>query len=359
MTASALRPLNICLIHTRIERRGGLETRLLSYIHYLVKAGHKVSVIHFKRDLSIELPSTVRLIRLNFKYIPKPIRAWVLYRRLPGMLKGEQFDFVLSLTRTANQDAVLAPANHIGFLKSKNRRFWWPEDWLSIYLEKQSFSRTCHVLAASTMMRDELIRYYKTPSEAIHLLPPPVDTARFNFQLRDKRGQLREKFGIEPGRFVVVFVGVAHERKGLPVLLKAFKQLPPEHFLLLVASPKKVQTDLPHVRDLGYIKETEELYTAADLLALPARYEPFGQVISESILCGTPVLISPNVGAKMVLSDNEGRIVESSDGASWAAAIREASKTAFKIDQDFAEKHRIRLEDHMQAILNLALWEIA
>ncbi|HAX93699.1 MAG TPA: hypothetical protein DCY25_07115, partial [Bacteroidales bacterium] len=46
-----------------------------------------------------------------------------------------------------------------------------------------------------------------------------------------------------------------------------------------------------------------QVYREADLLLFLSEYESFGNVVVESILCGTPVLVSDIPGLKEILSD--------------------------------------------------------
>jgi len=47
-----------------------------------------------------------------------------------------------------------------------------------------------------------------------------------------------------------------------------------------------------HVKFYGFIKNVENAYKQADLLLFLSEYESFGNVVVESILCGTPVIAS-------------------------------------------------------------------
>jgi len=47
----------------------------------------------------------------------------------------------------------------------------------------------------------------------------------------------------------------------------------------------------------------ERLYAAADLVALPARYEPFGNVHLEALASGVPVLTTRTAGGAEVVRD--------------------------------------------------------
>jgi glycosyltransferase involved in cell wall biosynthesis len=57
------------------------------------------------------------------------------------------------------------------------------------------------------------------------------------------------------------------------------------------------------VRFLGFLNQSQlpATYCAADLVVLPSKFEPFGLVVNEAMLCGLPVAISDRVGARFDL----------------------------------------------------------
>jgi len=345
--------MKIGLVHSRLLWRGGLETRLFSYMKYFAKHGHEVTVIVYKAGDDIVLPDGVKLINLNLKNIPKAIRAMVFDHRLKGVVARQNFDFVLSLTKTSHQDAVLAPGNHLGFLNAIGKKSRSLGDWRDIRLERKAFTSSRVVLAASQMMKDELVRFYGINPDKISVLFPPVDNQRFNMGVKAGREKLREKYGFSKDKKSFVLVSISHSRKGLPLLLKVFRELQDEPYELIVAGVEPVESDLPNVRYAGFVRETEELYAAADYCILPAKYEPFGQVVAEALLCGVPVLISHMVGAREIVSEKEGLVIPSFEVGDWVDAIRSLSQRNFEISPDFGHRKGILLEDHMQTILEI------
>ena len=202
--------------------------------------------------------------------------------------------------------------------------------------------------------RHEVVEMYGADPEKISILLPPTDTQRFHLGLKERQAELKRKFGMDEGKRSFVLVSASHSRKGLPLLLEAFAALQEENVELLVAGGEKVNSNLPNVRGLGFVKETEELFAAADATLLPALYEPFGQVVSESILCGTPVFLSHMVGGKCVVSPQTGRVIESFDPKDWVEAIRTFDPLAYSFSSAFAQDHHLDLESHMARILALA-----
>jgi UDP-glucose:(heptosyl)LPS alpha-1,3-glucosyltransferase len=69
--------------------------------------------------------------------------------------------------------------------------------------------------------------------------------------------------------------------------------------------------------------DVERLYAAADLVALPARYEPFGNVHLEALASGIPVLTSSVAGGAEVVSDGvSGAVTTSLEPSDIARALR-------------------------------------
>ncbi|MFY0672195.1 MAG: glycosyltransferase family 4 protein [Bacteroidia bacterium] len=148
-----------------------------------------------------------------------------------------------------------------------------------------------------------------------------------------------------------VIVSTAHRRKGVHLLIKAFRRLKDFPVELKIVGKPKVRTNLPNVEYLGYLSDVNEIYTASDFSIHPAKYEPFGQVISESLACGTPVHISENTGWSTDLPRDYGNVVNGLRPKQWAEAIKDVVDQYFSIPENFAQIHELSLEDHMNKML--------
>lgn len=326
-----------------------------TYMRRLQEMGHEVTVIVFRVGKGITLPPGIRLIHVPLWYVPKMLRAYFFDRRLGKIMARERFDFALSLGRTSHQDAVLLPGNHLGYLRAMGIQGRSIDDRLQIMMDAKGYAAAGTILACSEMMRDEVIELYSVPAEKIKVLYPPTDTARFHSGLRENRVSVRERFGMRPDRICCVLVSASHGRKGLPLLLKVFERLKDKGFDLYVAGAESVGSDLPNVHSLGFVKDTENLFAASDFTLLPALYEPFGQVVSESLMCGTPVIVSAHVGAKAVIGENEGLVLPDLEEETWLEAIQSLPNRPFKIAEGFAERHGLGVDAHLGRILELRI----
>ncbi len=347
--------MKIALIHYRITLRGGLETRLVNYTNYLVAQGHNVTIICAKNKEEIDFPESVKIVQLPLGIIPKPLRMLAFNHRIKKYLSRNSFDFSLSLGRTYQQDAVLAPSNHQGFLTATGKNGRRLKDVVEHYLDRKTCENSQIIYAASTMIKEEMIRYYGAKPEKLHVLFPPLNTKDFSIATEGERRFLRKSYDIGRTTKVFAFVSASHYRKGLDILLKTFELLQKEDVILMIAGYPEIKTDLPNVRFLGFLKSPELIYHLADFTLHPARYEPFGQIISESLACGTPVLVSDKVGAKEIITPNVGQVLDSLDPKLWAETLKNINRSAFNIPDTFVHDNGLSVEQHIEKMLAIFL----
>ncbi|MBV8430624.1 MAG: flippase-like domain-containing protein [Solirubrobacterales bacterium] len=134
-------------------------------------------------------------------------------------------------------------------------------------------------------------------------------------------------------RLKILFVGQAVERKGLPVLLRAFEALR-EHIPceLTVIGPstdelKPLLLDPTGVRMLGKLSDEDKWdeLEAADVVCVPSLHgESFGLVLTEAFANGTPVVASDIVGYRDVVQNGvDGILVPPGDAQALAETLRE------------------------------------
>jgi UDP-glucose:(heptosyl)LPS alpha-1,3-glucosyltransferase len=86
------------------------------------------------------------------------------------------------------------------------------------------------------------------------------------------------------------------------------------------------------VRWLGLRPDLERWYVAADVLVLPTRYEPFGNVHLEALASGLPVVTTTAAGGAEVVEDGKsGAVIAPNDAGALAAAVtrlREGNRAA-------------------------------
>jgi phosphatidylinositol alpha-mannosyltransferase len=178
---------------------------------------------------------------------------------------------------------------------------------------------------------------YRIIPNGVHLLDGASSTDALAHQpTREAPGdahppnQSESRHGQPPLR--ILFVGQAVERKGLPVLLRAFEALReevPATLTLVGASRHEVahmMLDDRGVQALGKVSEEQKLaeLARADVLCAPSLHgESFGMVLTEAFAAATPVLASDIPGYRDVLRDRQdGLLVPPGDALALAEALR-------------------------------------
>lgn len=347
--------MRIALIYFRITLRGGLETRLINYTNYLVEQGHEVTIVCAKDRGEVTFPESVKIVRLPIGIVPKPLRMLAFNFRLKRFFQKNKYDFTFSLGRTFYQDAVLAPSNHEGYLRAMNKSGSRIIDYVEHYLDKKTCEHNDLIFAASAMIKEEMIEFYNAKRESVYVLFPPLNTQNFIRPSEAERKFIRREYDIKVDTKVFAFVSASHKRKGLDILLETFELLKDENVLLLIAGYPDVKTDLPNVRFLGFLNAPQIIYHLADFTLHPARYEPFGQIISESLACGTPVLVSDRVGAKEIVTPEVGQVLHTLNPNYWAETLKSINRSAFSIPEDFVEQNELSLEQHVEKLMQISM----
>ena len=151
----------------------------------------------------------------------------------------------------------------------------------------------------------------------------------------------------------ILYVSRIHEKKGFDILLRAFKEIAndyPEYYLVMMGPDpdnfqKKYENDiLSNIKSriiwTGWVDASLkwEAYKKADVYILSSHSENWGATVVESLMCGTPVLLSNKVNIwREVENCNAGLVDEDTiDGTkrlllSW---IKSDDKTKRKIAQN-------------------------
>lgn len=196
---------------------------------------------------------------------------------------------------------------------------------VSSYIEKSAYESAAAVVAVSDGMRRDILRSYPAlDPEKVRVIYNGIDVEAW--QPVYDSDALRA-LGIDPARPSVVFVGRITRQKGLPYLLRAVEQLPPEVQIVLCAGAPDTPEILAEVETLVAALQTTRtgvvwidrhlprrdlcvILTAATTFVCPSIYEPLGIVNLEAMACGAAVVGTATGGIPEVVVDGvTGRIV--------------------------------------------------
>jgi alpha-maltose-1-phosphate synthase len=208
---------------------------------------------------------------------------------------------------------------------------------VSSWSERAAMESAAAVIAVSQGMRsDILMTYPNVPADRVHVIHNGIDAGQYQ---PDHGRDVLDRYGIEPDRPSVVFVGRVTRQKGVPVLLRAAEWIAPEAQLVLCAGQADTPELAAEVSDLvTHLRETRsgvvwlpgmlakeeviQIMTRATVFACPSLYEPLGIVNLEAMACGTAVVASAVGGIPEVVAEGEtGLLVPPADEAALAGAI--------------------------------------
>ncbi len=155
----------------------------------------------------------------------------------------------------------------------------------------------------------------------------------FDPSLRDSSA-LRQRFGIPPDRAIVLFVGRLDASKSatliadaLDILVQRKRQV---HGLFIGAGrdADRIAARLGDHATLPGILQHDDLpsvFASADLMAFPAQYETWGNVVVEAKSSGLPVLVTAGQATARHIEESgvDGIVVEQQTAEAWAQAIDE------------------------------------
>lgn len=191
---------------------------------------------------------------------------------------------------------------------------------LSSWVERTAYEAAAGVIAVSEGMRRDILRSYPAIDPGrVHVVHNGIDSQLWQ---RAEDPDVVRRHGIDPDRPAVIFVGRITRQKGLPFLLRAARELPPEVQLVLCAG----QPDTPEIRAevealMDELRATRDgvvwiaemlpraeviaLLSASTVFACPSVYEPLGIVNLEAMACDLPVVATATGGIPEVVVDGE------------------------------------------------------
>jgi glycosyltransferase involved in cell wall biosynthesis len=168
----------------------------------------------------------------------------------------------------------------------------------------------------------------EVPADRVYLIPNAVDTARFVPATPEQKHLLRAKLLLPQDAMIAIYTGRLVSYKGLPLLLKVWKDISCNHknVLLLLAGTggldiHNCESELREyvksnrleedVRFLGSVENVPDYLQASDLFVFPTENDAFPSSVIEAMACALPVLSTP-VGAikTMIEHERNGLLVE-------------------------------------------------
>ncbi|GAA2856794.1 glycosyltransferase family 4 protein [Nonomuraea rubra] len=323
---------------------GGVKQHIDDLAQALIAQGHEVSVIAPAADdeelppyvtgagRAIPVPYNGSVARMSFGFLSAArVRRWVRTGGFDVLHIHEPLIPSLGVLACWAAKGPIVATFHASFTRS--RAIAVAEPLLRSALEKLSGR-----IAVSDAARKSLVEQFGGDTV---LIPNGVTVARYT--------EAEPLDGWGPDGSTLGFLGrMDEERKGLPILLDAFRTLAAERpdVKLLIAGPgdeKDVYDKVPkefhdRVTVLGMVSEADKIraYHSVDVFVAPnTRGESFGIVLAEAMASGATVLASDIPAFRRVLGDGQaGALFANRDPASLAreaAALLDAPERRVKL----------------------------
>ncbi|GAA3657392.1 glycosyltransferase family 4 protein [Nonomuraea antimicrobica] len=307
---------------------GGVKQHIDDLAQALMAHGHIVSVIAPAADddelppyvtgagRAVPVPYNGSVARMSFGFLSAArVRRWVRTGEFDVLHIHEPLIPSLGVLACWAAKGPIVATFHASF--SRSRAIAIAEPLLRSALEKLSGR-----IAVSDAARKSLVEQFGGDTV---LIPNGVTVARYT--------EAEPLDGWGPDGATIGFLGrMDEERKGLPILLDAFRTLAAERpeVKLLIAGPgdeKDVYERVPRefrdrVTVLGMVSEVDKIraYHSVDVFCAPnTRGESFGIVLAEAMASGATVLASDIPAFRKVLGEGQaGALFANGDPASLA-----------------------------------------
>lgn len=189
---------------------------------------------------------------------------------------------------------------------------------ISCQIEKQAFESASKLIAVSQGMKSDIEKHYPLVHTLdIHVVHNGIDPSVYK---PTHNADVLDKYGIDLGKPIVLFVGRITRQKGLPHLLNALSNVEKFAQIVLVASsPDDASIEAEVGKQIAELQSRSDrsviwidshvplddllvLYTEATVFVCPSIYEPLGIVNLEAMACETAVVASSVGGIPEVVA---------------------------------------------------------
>lgn len=247
------------------------------------------------------------------RFVPKIFcKSTKLLKRLADLYKNKELELVhihgfwselfIEVTDFCLKNEIPLIVSPRGSLASGaiNVRFFWKKLYWKFRLKKR-LDAISYFHATSEKEKTEILLMFK--SSRVHVVPNTISSKLANSVICQK---------VNKNERVIAFLGRIHPIKGLDLLIEVWSQIYAifPDWVLKIAGPeddyfrensygkflrtKLTELSCTRVEFTGEITGVSKFrfLKSADVLILPSKTENFGQVVLESLLCGTPVIAS-------------------------------------------------------------------
>ena len=301
---------------------GGISKVVYDLSHKMVKEGNEVTVVTYKDGDNVkyyENDKGVEVYRVdNYMIRPNNFIDWIMQLNFNMITKANEIinkngkfdvihahDWLVAYSAKSIKESYNIPlistihateSGRNSGIHDETQRYINDSEWMLTY-------ESSEVIVNSNYMKNEVQRLFGLPYDKINVIPNGVNLQLFSNVNVDY--DFRRQYAMDNEK-IILYVGRLVYEKGIQNLIAAMpKTLDRYHDSKLIICGRGGMIDelREQVKYLGIdnkvyfagycdSKKMQKMYKCADVAVFPSTYEPFGIVAIESMLSGTPTIVS-------------------------------------------------------------------
>ena len=301
---------------------GGISKVVYDLSHKMVKEGNEVTVVTYKEGDNVkyyENDKGVEVYRVdNYMIRPNNFIDWIMQLNFNMITKANEIinkngkfdvihahDWLVAYSAKTIKESYNIPlistihateSGRNSGIHDETQRYINDSEWMLTY-------ESSEVIVNSNYMKNEVQRLFGLPYDKINVIPNGVNLQLFSNVNVDY--DFRRQYAMDNEK-IILYVGRLVYEKGIQNLIAAMPKILDRYHdskLIICGRGGMIDELREQVKYLGIdnkvyfagycdSKKMQKMYKCADVAVFPSTYEPFGIVAIESMLSGTPTIVS-------------------------------------------------------------------
>ena len=310
---------------------GGISKVVYDLSHKMVKEGNEVTVVTYKEGDNVkyyENDKGVEVYRVdNYMIRPNNFIDWIMQLNFNMITKANEIinkngkfdvihahDWLVAYSAKSIKESYNIPlistihateSGRNSGIHDETQRYINDSEWMLTY-------ESSEVIVNSNYMKNEVQRLFGLPYDKINVIPNGVNLQLFSNVNVDY--DFRRQYAMDNEK-IILYVGRLVYEKGIQNLIAAMPKILDRYHdskLIICGRGGMIDELREQVKYLGIenkvyfagycdSKKMQKMYKCADVAVFPSTYEPFGIVAIESMLSGTPTIVSDVGGLNEII----------------------------------------------------------
>ena len=310
---------------------GGISKVVYDLSHKMVKEGNEVTVVTYRDGDNVkyyENDKGVEVYRVdNYMIRPNNFIDWIMQLNFNMITKTNEIinkngkfdvihahDWLVAYSAKSIKESYNIPlistihateSGRNSGIHDETQRYINDSEWMLTY-------ESSEVIVNSNYMKNEVQRLFGLPYDKINVIPNGVNLQLFSNVNIDY--DFRRQYAMDNEK-IILYVGRLVYEKGIQNLIAAMPKILDRYHdskLIICGRGGMIDELREQVKYLGIdnkvyfagycdSKKMQKMYKCADVAVFPSTYEPFGIVAIESMLSGTPTIVSDVGGLNEII----------------------------------------------------------